>query len=127
MTPIAGDVLKIMLDHEYWVVLCQLIRIIKPLVDAIGNLETCKATLVDCTLKIICCMCNMSCLSLDPDDNVGFWSHAKLMFNREFHALNTSLHSLSLFLHPLCHKLAISQTANGHSFEFTCKTALNMA
>ncbi|KAF9227644.1 hypothetical protein BS17DRAFT_793315 [Gyrodon lividus] len=50
-------------------------------------------------------------------DNTGVWTHAKLVFNRQFHAMNTDHHSLALFLHPMC-------SANGCNFEFMVRTAL---
>jgi hypothetical protein len=40
--------------------------------------------------------------------------------------MNTMIHSLALFLHPMCRKLAISQVANGRSFEFMVKRALGV-
>ena len=40
--------------------------------------------------------------------------------------MNTEIHSLALFLHPMCRKLAISQTASGRSFEFMVKIALGI-
>ncbi|KIK81074.1 hypothetical protein PAXRUDRAFT_15439 [Paxillus rubicundulus Ve08.2h10] len=69
----------------------------------------------------------MSQLTLDGNDNTGFWLHAKQVFNRRFHAMNTDHHTLTLFLHPMCRKLAISQAANGRNFEFMVKTALSIA
>ncbi|KAF8122145.1 hypothetical protein EV363DRAFT_1557947 [Boletus edulis] len=41
--------------------------------------------------------------------------------------MNTDHHSLALFLHPMCRKLAISQAANGRHFEFMVTTALSIA
>jgi hypothetical protein len=79
-------------------------------------------------LELIRCAQAMNRLQLDPDDDdVSFWMHAKSVFNRRFHAMNTSIHSLALFLHPMCRKLAILQAANGRSFEFMVKTALGVA
>ena len=49
------------------------------------------------------------------------------MFNHEFHGMNTELHNLALFLHPMCRKLAIFQAAKGRSFDEVCKTALGIA
>lgn len=78
-------------------------------------------------LELIRCAKQMSQLPLDADDNVGFWQHAKAVFNRRFHAMNTKHHSLALFLHPLCRKLAITQAASGRSIEFMIKVALDIA
>ena len=41
--------------------------------------------------------------------------------------MNTSIHALSLFLHPLCQKLTISQAAKSQSFKQMCATALDIA
>ncbi|KAN0082875.1 hypothetical protein V8E55_008670 [Tylopilus felleus] len=69
----------------------------------------------------------MSQLPLDADDDMGFRQHAKAVFNRRFHAINTKYHSLALFLHPLCRKLAITQAASGRPIEFMIKVALDIA
>ena len=41
--------------------------------------------------------------------------------------MNTNLHSLALFLHPLCRQLAISQAAKSHTFQNFCKITLEIA
>jgi hypothetical protein len=41
--------------------------------------------------------------------------------------MDTNTHSLAIFLHPLCRKLAISQAANGWMFEFMVTMALSIA
>jgi hypothetical protein len=41
--------------------------------------------------------------------------------------MNTDIHTLALFLHPMCQKLAISQAACSRSFEFMVKIALGIA
>jgi len=69
----------------------------------------------------------MTHLTLDDDEDIGFWLHAKAAFNWRFHSMNTEIHSLALFLHPMCQKLAISQVANGRSFKFMVKTAFGVA
>jgi hypothetical protein len=66
-------------------------------------------------------------IELEADEDVGFWVHAKAAFNREFHSMNTELHNLALFLHPMCRKLAIFQAAKGRSFDEVCKMALEIA
>ena len=35
-------------------------------------------------------------------DDPAFADHAKNMLNVHFHAMNTDIHWLALFLHPLC-------------------------
>jgi hypothetical protein len=41
--------------------------------------------------------------------------------------MNTEIHSPALFLHPLTQKLAISQAASGHSFQFMVQASLKIA
>ncbi|KAG1846896.1 hypothetical protein F4604DRAFT_1958802 [Suillus subluteus] len=41
--------------------------------------------------------------------------------------MNTKVHSLALFLHPMCWKLAVMQVANDRSFEFMVKVELGVA
>ncbi|KAG1843774.1 hypothetical protein DFJ58DRAFT_853521 [Suillus subalutaceus] len=70
----------------------------------------------------------MSQLTLDAEDNnTGFWMHAKSVFNHRFHAINTDLHSLALFLHPICRKLTVTDASKGRPFKFMVKTALAVA
>jgi hypothetical protein len=111
----------------FWQQLDQLIKTVKPIVDAIRNLESREVSLADCMLKLIHCARAMLCLLLDEDDDIGFHMHAKAVFNQRFHAMNTEYHSLALLLNPLTQKLAISQAASGCSFQFMVKTALNIA
>jgi len=65
-------------------------------------------------------------VTIDDGDDITFLNHAKLMFNREFHSMNTNIHTLALFLHPACCNLAVSQVANGRTFEFMCKVTLGL-
>lgn len=81
------------------------------LVDTIGNCKTRDASLASCMLELIRTARMMSQISLDLNDNIDFWIHAKQVFNRRFHAMNTNYHSLTLYLHPMCRKLPISQAA----------------
>ena len=128
LSPVSTEIINIIIrDSNYWKLLQQLIKTCKPLVDATGNLETRDVTLTDCMLKLICCACKMLWIELDTDKDVDFWVHVKVVFNCKFHSMNTSLHNLTLFVHPLCHKLAISQAAKGRSFNEVCKTALEIA
>lgn len=127
-SPIASDVVEIILhQRNYWKCLEQLVKTTKFIVDAIGNLESRQTSLADCMLELIRCAKQMSQLPLDADDDMGFRQHAKAVFNRRFHAINTKYHSLALFLHPLCRKLAITQAASGRPIEFMIKVALDIA
>jgi hypothetical protein len=128
MTPVAADIINISIqDLAFWRHLRQLIKTCKPIVDAIGNLESRDATLADCMLEFIRCARQMFRVTLDDDEDIGFWTHAKAVFNREFHAMNTPVHTLALFLHPLCRKLAVSNAAKGRTFQQICRTALDIA
>lgn len=128
LSPVAADVVTIVLnDPEYWTRLGQIIKVCKPLVDAIGNLESRDATLADCMLELIRCSRHMIRITPEPDKDYHFWVHAKTVFNAEFYSMNTNLHALALFLHPLCRKLAISNAAKGRSFEHMCSIALAIA
>ncbi len=103
LSPVAVDVVKtVIYDVDYWTLLNQLIKINKPLVDAIGNLESREANLADCMLEFIRCARAMTRLELEDGEDSGFFYHAKAVFNRCFHEMNTETHSLALFLHPLC-------------------------
>lgn len=109
LSPVAPEVIKTVLsDTEYWPHLGQFIKTCKPIVNAIGNLELRDATLADCMLELIQCARQMMRLQIEDGEDIGFWMHAKTVFNCEFHAINTNTHALALFLHPMCWKLAVS-------------------
>ncbi|KAI0310028.1 ribonuclease H-like domain-containing protein [Amylostereum chailletii] len=130
LSEVSKDVRNTVLyDAAYWPHLDQLIRTTKPIVDAIGNLESRDAMLADCMLELIRCAQAMSKLELNIDEghDIGFFNHTKAVFNRQFHNINTARHSLVLFLHPLCRSLAIGQAASGRSFKFMVETALGIA
>ncbi|KAG2362575.1 hypothetical protein BDR07DRAFT_1580225 [Suillus spraguei] len=107
----------VLYDPLYWPHLGQFIKTCKPIIDAIRNLESQDATLADCMLELIWCARQMMCLQLEDGKDINFWMHAKAVFNREFHAINTDIHALAFFLHPMCWKLAVSQAAKSQTFE----------
>lgn len=129
LSAVPADIVAVVLTNtNFWARLNQLVKVAKPLVDAIGNLESHDANLADCMLEMIRCARDMTRLPFDgEEDSHGFWLHAKTVFNRRFHIMNTPIHSLALFLHPLARRLAISQAASGRTLPFLIKTALEIA
>ncbi|KAF5344486.1 hypothetical protein D9758_014132 [Tetrapyrgos nigripes] len=111
----------------FWKRLDQLIRVTKPLVDAIGNLESREANLADCMLEMIRCARFISEMKLEQGDDADFLDNAKTVLNKRFRHMNTPIHSLALFLHPLCQKLAISDEAGGCDLQFMISAALKLA
>ncbi|KAG2068798.1 hypothetical protein BDR04DRAFT_1232592 [Suillus decipiens] len=118
LSPVAPEVIKTVLSDPLY---CPLI------VDAIGNPESRDAILADCMLELIRCARQMMCLQLEDGEDINFWMHAKAVFNRDFYAMNTHIHTLVLFLHPMCWKLAASQAAKSRTFEQMCTAALDIA
>ncbi|RPD67877.1 hypothetical protein L226DRAFT_548734 [Lentinus tigrinus ALCF2SS1-7] len=112
--------------ETFWPLLNQFIRTTKPLVDAIGNVEAHDATLADCMLELVRCVHTMTKLRATDDKDHSFLMHARSTFNRLFHQMDTKYHSLALYLQPLCRRLAISQVANGRSFAFMEKAAVEI-
>ncbi|KAF7348928.1 DUF659 domain-containing protein [Mycena venus] len=90
------------MDIEYWDRLKQIIRICKPLVDAIGNLEAREVNLADCMLELLRCARHLSSVSLErsPSDDWGFIDHARMTFMNEFHEMNTKIHALACSFIP---------------------------
>ncbi|KAF6759096.1 ribonuclease H-like domain-containing protein [Ephemerocybe angulata] len=127
LSPVNPDVLAIVHDQDFWRRLDQLARVIKPLVDAIGNVEARDANLADCMLELIRCARSMLRVGVEEGDDFLFSNHARVVYNRRFYQMDTEKHYLALFLHPLCRKLAISDAARGHSFEDMKKAALGIA
>ncbi|KAG1735804.1 hypothetical protein EDB19DRAFT_1830154 [Suillus lakei] len=127
-TPIAVDVIETVIRTlNYWNYLDQMVRTTKFIVDAIGNIENRDCNLAECMLELIRCAHKMSTLQLDDGDDGTFFTHAKSVFNRRFHLINTKYHTLALFLHPMCCKLAVTQAASGRPFKFMVKVALEVA
>ncbi|KAG1787732.1 ribonuclease H-like domain-containing protein, partial [Suillus plorans] len=128
LAPITSEVINTILnDLPYWRLLEQIVTTVKFIVDAVGNLKSRQASLADCMLELLRCAKQMSQLACEQDYHVGFWLHARSVFNCRFHTMNTEVHSLALFLHPMCRKLAVTQVANGRSLAFMVKIALGIA
>lgn len=127
-SPIATEVVQIILfDNNFWAHTRQVIKICKPLVDAIGNLEARQSTLADCMLDLIRCARHILRIQLDSEDDVNLWTHAKSVFTREFHNMNTDIHNLALFLHPMCRRLAVGNAVKSMTFTHICEVALGLA
>ena len=114
--PVALEMINIVIhDPDYGKLLRQLIK-------------TCKPGVMRCQFSwlhdggVIWCAWQMICINLESDEDAGFWVHAKAVrFNC---VMNTGLHNLTLFLHPMCQKLAIFQAVKRWSFDEVCKLAL---
>ncbi|KAG2155367.1 uncharacterized protein EDB93DRAFT_1130321 [Suillus bovinus] len=107
LSPVAPDIVTIVLRNaEFWPAIEQGIKVMKPIVDLIGDEKSHNSSLASCMLGLI-------------------WL-AKTI-SHVFFAMNTKTHSLTLFLHPMCQKLAISQAINGRSFKFMVEVALDIA
>ncbi|KIK00940.1 hypothetical protein K443DRAFT_132504 [Laccaria amethystina LaAM-08-1] len=113
LTPVARDVVTTVFDINRWQRTDQLIRVCKPLVDIIGDL--------------IWAHREVTRLPLKSGDDSGFLRHAQQILNTQFHEMNTDLHWISLFLHPLCRKLAISNSRHSRKLEDAYKISLTIA
>ncbi|KAJ6566450.1 hypothetical protein B0H19DRAFT_1209599 [Mycena capillaripes] len=111
-TPVSAAVIEWVMDTEYWNRVDQLIRVFN---------------LADCMLELICCARHMHSTEVAPEDDLGFLDHARTTFMHESYVMNTETHTVILFLHPRCRKLAVSQVAKSRSFQDMCKIALNIA
>lgn len=127
LTPIPQDVALLVRSYQHWDLTDQLIRFCKPLVDAIGNLESRNVSLADCMLELLRCSKHMACIEVSVNDNADFALHAKSTFNKQFLAMNTDLHWFVMFLHPQCRKLAISQVAKSRTYSDAVNQALKIA
>ncbi|KAG8934913.1 hypothetical protein FRC01_012962 [Tulasnella sp. 417] len=137
----SAEVMRTVLwDFAFWDSTEQIVQYVKPVVDAIGNLEAQDASMADCMLELLRCSRLLSALppipegisALSPNDShkgelVAFSNHAKGVFNTQFQILNSDLHFLCLYLHPLCRKLAISQSAKSRTLDEAIKIALGVA
>ncbi|KAL1725142.1 ribonuclease H-like domain-containing protein [Schizophyllum commune] len=127
LSAVKKEVIDAVFDDAYWIWLDQIIRVTKPIVDMIGNLESRSCTLADCVLEAIRCGKEVAEMTAGPDESVRFLMHAKSVFNRRIAKMITPVHVLALFLHPLCRSLAISKaTSSGYTLESLTETALGI-
>lgn len=128
LSPVATDVIDIVLHNsDFWKRLQHLIKFLKPLVDAIGNIESRNTNLADCMLELLRCARTLQKLETAPTEELDFSFHARTIFNRRFQTMDTNIHSLALFLHPLCRRLAVSHIVKGRSLDAMIHTALQIA
>ncbi|KAI0637583.1 ribonuclease H-like domain-containing protein, partial [Trametes polyzona] len=121
------DIVKAVLDVTHWQRNAQLIRICKPLIDAIGNLESRDATLADCMLELIWAECQMATLVIEDTDDLAFTWHAQQMIHKGFHEMNTDLHWFTLFLHPLGQQLVVTSATHSRQVKDAYRIALGLA
>jgi hypothetical protein len=114
-------------DMERWALTDQLIRVCKPLVDIIGDVEAHDATLADCMLQLIWAHREIIHMKLQDGEDQAFLDHAWCVVQTQFHAMNTDLHWLALFLHPLCRKLAISTATHSRKLKDAYRIAARIA
>jgi hypothetical protein len=114
-------------DDGHWSYVRQIIKICKPLVDAIGNLESREANLADCMLELLRVGKVLAELKPDSDEDEGFFKHARAVFNQEFEAMNTEVHLLALFLHSLCKRLAINENESKRTVQAMKRATLKIA
>ncbi|KAF8162669.1 ribonuclease H-like domain-containing protein [Crassisporium funariophilum] len=127
LTLVSKNVVNTVFDLTRCDLTNQLIRICKPLVDIIGNVKSRNATLADCMLELIWAHQEVNRVQDTNGDDVDFANHARHVLNSQFHSMNTDIHWLALFLHPLCQKLAISSAIHSRKLEHAYKIALNIA
>ncbi|VDB95632.1 unnamed protein product [Peniophora sp. CBMAI 1063] len=114
-------------DESFWPLNEQLLRITKPIVDVIGNLEARSCTLAECALELIFCARTVSKMVAEPGDDPALLEHAQTVFSRRFAFMITPIHALALYLHPMCRALALSKaTGGGFSYDLMLKTALGI-
>lgn len=127
LTPVNKDVVATVFDMVRWDRTNQLIRICKPLVDIIGDVESRDSTLADCMLQLIYAHREVNRVPHKEGDDPEFAAHARSVLNTQFHAMNTDIHWFALFLHPLCRKLAISLKTHSWKLEDAFSIALDLA
>ncbi len=124
MTP---DIIDAVLSPAHWRLNAQLIRLCKPLVDAIGNLESRDANLADCMLELIWAERQIATTLVEQGDDHTFTRHAQTTIRVGFHEMNTLLHWFALFLHPLSRNLAISSASHSRTINQAYEFALDLA
>jgi hypothetical protein len=127
---VSAEVVAIQYEPSFWDKLSLLLRITKPIVDAIGNLESRDSNLADCMLELLRIANFLRSFEARPRDDTDFIEHARSRFNAEFDRINSPFYTLSLFLHPLCRKIAIPDSqdiTNPIEWSELLKAALGIA
>ncbi|CAG8545044.1 5471_t:CDS:2 [Ambispora leptoticha] len=88
-----------------------LIKIIKPVVDAIGRLESRDTTLADVFKELIYIHLEIS--KLEEDSISGFKAHALTVISRRAREFSNDIYFIALFLSPVYKSMAISKHMNG--------------
>ncbi|KAG7098891.1 hypothetical protein E1B28_000791 [Marasmius oreades] len=127
LSAVSSEVVTIILmDNACWTYLAQTIKVVKPVVDMIGDCESRQATLADCMLQLLSTTRTLSEMRCEGNKDPAFLNHARAVFDKRFHKIATPIHKLTLFLHPLCHQLAICDRV-GFTLADIKKTALGLA
>lgn len=128
MTAVNKQVVQtVLFAPHHWSLNQQLIRICRPLVDAIAVSESDDATLADCMLELIYAHHTIDSMEALDSDNREFLEHAQLVVREQFHSMNTDVHWLCLFLHPMCRKLAVSSAPHSRNVRDACLIAAKLA
>lgn len=127
-SPVSAEVVELVLRNtSHWDLNNQLIRFTKPVVNIIGNMESRDASLADGMIELLKCARILETLPNEDGDNLSFSQHARTTFKERFLLMNTDLHFLLLFLHPLCRRLAISNARLSRTFNDVVRIALVVA
>lgn len=127
LSPVKPHVIDVVFDQKHWRCNHLLIKITKPLVDAIAKLEGRNVTLADCMLEFIYASREVSIVRLEDGEDPEFLTHAQRIIRQEFHAMNTDVHWLALYLHPLCRPLATTGSIYSRTFNDAKRIAFEIA
>jgi hypothetical protein len=78
-------------------------------------------------LELLRCAFALDTVKLEEGDDKDFLNHACAVFNQEFKTMHTELHTLALFLHPLCRKLALNQSIKEQTLDSIMDSAIKIA
>jgi len=77
---------------------CDLASIMKPIKEAILNLESSNATLADCYFSLA--YLGQSINKISKNDHMMFWRHAIKIFNDRFKIFDFNEYLLTYYIHP---------------------------
>ncbi|GBB95973.1 hypothetical protein RclHR1_26530001 [Rhizophagus clarus] len=97
---IASEAVKTIINRKrgFFNDVCDLANIMKPIKEAILNLESNKATLADCYFFLA--YLGQSINKIPEDDHVAFRQHAIKTFNEHFKLYNFDEYLLTYYIHP---------------------------
>ncbi|CAG8720486.1 10884_t:CDS:2 [Cetraspora pellucida] len=106
---IKDEIKSIVNDRYHFASNDTLVKVIKPVIDAIGRLESREATLADVFKELIYIHLEISRLDIPI---IGFKTHALIIISKRAREFSEDIYFIALFLSPIYKNIAVSRHMN---------------